>query len=398
MLLMVEESIRGGITQAVHINCKANNKYMDKKYNKDKKSKYIQYYDANSLYAWVMPQKLLVNCFQLEIVSGFTSSFIKNYNEDDDKGYILEVDLEYPKNLHDLHSDLPFLSERTRISRCNKLICNVSGKNRYAVHIKSLKQALNHGLILKKVHRVTSLEQEAWLKQYIIANIEERKKADSDFKKDFYKLMCNAVFRKSMEQVRKHRDVRLVTTNKRRNQLVSEPNYHSIKWFSEELLAIEMKKTKIKMNKPIYLGLAILDINKTLMYEFSYDYLKPKYVKLLRMKFRMTLKPKYECNLKLCYMDTDSLIFQVETEDFYDDISNDVEDRFDTSAYSNEINRPIPIGKNKKVLEMMKDELCGKIMTEFVALRANTYSYLDYDGKEEKKGQRNKEVCCKKKN
>ena len=156
MLLIVEEGIRGGIKQAVHRCCKENNKCMDRTYNKDKKSKYIQYFDTNSLYAWAMTQKLAVNCFQWERVSGFTSSFIKNYNEDDDKGYILEVDLEYPKNLHDLDSDLPFLPERMRINRCNKLICNLSNKNKYAIYIKSLKQELNHGLILKKVHRVIS--------------------------------------------------------------------------------------------------------------------------------------------------------------------------------------------------------------------------------------------------
>ena len=221
-----------------------------------------------------MTQKSPVNCFKWERMSGFTSSFI---NEDDDKGYILEIDLEYPKNLHDLHSDLPFLPERMSINRRNQLICNLSDKNKYVVHIKSLKQELNHGLILKKIHRVYSFYQEAWLKQYIITNIEERKKADSDFKKDFYKLMCNAVSGKGMEQFGNYTDIRLVRTNKRRNQLVSEPNYHSTKWFSEELLAIEMREIKIKMNKPIYLRLAILDISKTLINEFWYDYLKPKY-------------------------------------------------------------------------------------------------------------------------
>ena len=127
-----------------------------------------------------------------------------------------------------------------------------------------------------------------------------------------------------------------------------------------------MRKTKLKMNKPIYLGLAILDISKTLMYEVWYDY----------------LKPKFDNNIGLCYMDTDSCIFHVETEDFHKDISNDVENRFDTSAYSNDLNRPLPIAKNKKVLGMMKDELCGKIMAKFAALRAKTYSYLDYEGKD----------------
>ena len=170
--------------------------------------------------------------------------------------------------------------------------------------------------------------------------------------------MNNAVFGKTMENVRKHRDIKLVTTDKRKNKIVSEPNYHAIKYFSEKLLAIEMKKTKIKMNKPIYLGLSILEISKIFMYEFWYDY----------------MKPKYGDNVKLCYMATDSFIMQIKTEDFYKEIANDVEKRFDTSNY--EADRPVPTGKNKKVILLMKDELGGKIITEFVALRPKTYSYL----------------------
>ena len=151
--------------------------------------------------------------------------------------------------------------------------------------------------------------------------------------------MNNAVFGKTMENVRKHRDIKLVTTHKRRNQLVSEPNYHTKKWFSENLLATEMKKTKVKMNKK-----SILEISKTLMYEFWYDY----------------MKLKYDDNVKLCYMDTDSFIMHIKTEDFYKGIANDVEKGVDTSNY--EVNRPLPIGKNKKVIRLMKDELGGKIM------------------------------------
>ena len=133
-------------------------------------------------------------------------------------------------------------------------------------------------------------------------------------KKIFYKLMNNAVFGKTMENVRKHRDIKLVTTGKRRNQLVSEPNYHTTKWFSEKLLAIEMKRTKVKMNKPIYLALLILEISKTLVYEFWYDY----------------MKQKYGDNVKLCYMDTDSFVMHIKTEDFYTNIADDAEKRFDT--------------------------------------------------------------------
>ena len=208
-------------------------------------------------------------------------------------------------------------------------------------------------------------------------NTELRKKAKSDFEKDFFKLMNNAVFEKTMENVRKHRDIKLVTTDKRRNQLVTEPNYHAIKCFSENLLAIEMKKTKVKMNKPIYLGLSILKISKTLMYVFWYDYMKPK------------------CgdNVKLCYMDTDSFIMNIKTEDFYKDIANDVEKRFDRSNY--EVDRPLPAGKNKKVIGLMKDELGGKIITEFAAVRPKTYSYLTDDCKEDKKAKGTKKCVIK---
>ena len=156
--------------------------------------------------------------------------------------------------------------------------------------------------------------------------------------------MNNAVFGKTMENVRKHRDIKLVTTDKRRNQLVSEPNYHTTKWFSKKLLVIEMKKTKAKMNKPIYLGLSILEISKTLMYEIWYDY----------------MKPKYSDNVKLCYLNSDSFIMHIKTEDFYKDIADDVGKRFDTSNY--EINRPIDHWKEKKVIGLMKDELGGKII------------------------------------
>ena len=165
--------------------------------------------------------------------------------------------------------------------------------------------------------------------------------------------MINAVFGKPMENVRKHRDIKLVTTDKRRNQLVSEPNYHAIEWFSENLVTIEMRKAKVKMNKPIYLGMAILNTSKILMYEFWYGY----------------LKPKYGDRIKLCY----SLIPFIKTEDFYEDIADDVQKRFDTSNYK--VDRPLPTGKNKKPLGLMKDELKGRIMKEFIALRSKTFAY-----------------------
>ena len=198
-------------------------------------------------------------------------------------------------------------------------------------------------------------------------NTELRKLAKNDFGKDLFKLMNNSVFGKTMENIRKHRDIKLVTTDKKRRKLVSEPNYHTITLISEDLSIIEMQKTKVKMNKPIYLGLSILEISKILMYEFWYHY----------------MKPKYNDNVKLCYMDTDSFIMNIKANDLYEDIANDIENRFDTSNY--ELNRPLPTGKNKKVISLMKDELGGKIITEFVILRPKTYSFLTDNGKEDKK-------------
>ena len=363
MLLMVEEGIRGVIFHSIHQYAKANNKYR-KNYNNNEESSYIQYLDANNLYGWAMSKKLPVNGFKWTDNDKRNEEFIKNYNENDKKGYIFEVDVKYPKKLHELHSDLPFLPERMKINKCKKLVCNLYDKKKYVVHINSLKQALNHGLKLKKIHRIIEFNQEAWLKPYIGMNTELRKLARNDFEKYLFKLMNNSVFGKTMENIRKHRDIKLVTTDKKRSKLVSEPNSHTINLISEDLSIIEMKKAKVKMNKPIYLGLSILEISKILMYEFWYDY----------------MKPKYNDNVRLCYMDTDSFIMNIKTNDFYKDISDDVDDRFDTSNY--EVKRPLLMGKNKKVIGLMKDELGGEIITEFVTLRPKTYSYLTDNSKE----------------
>ena len=290
----------------------------------------------------------------------------------------MEVNVKYPKRLHKLHSDLPFLPERMEINKCKKLVRNLSNKKKYATHINSLKQALNHGLKLKKIYTIIEFNQEAWLKPYIDMNNELRKAGKNDFEKDFFKLMNNAVLGKTMEYVRKRRDIKLVTTDKKRSKLVSEPNYQTINLILEDLSIIEMKKTKVKMNKPIYLGLSILEISKILMYEFWYVF----------------MKSKYNNNVKLCYMDTDSFIMDIKTNDFYKDIANDVECKFDTSNC--EVNRPLPMGKNKKTIGLMKDELGGKIITEFVTLRPKTYSYLTDDGKEDKEAKGTKKSVIKK--
>ena len=170
-----------------------------KNYNNNEESSYIQYLDANNLYGWAMSKKLPVNGFRWldsDEINEINEEFIKNYNENDNKGYILEEDVKYPKRLHELHSDLLFLSERMKIDKCNKLVCNLFNKKKYLAHINSLKQALNHGLKLKIIHRIVEFKQEAWLKPYIDMNTKLRKAAKNDFQKDLFKLMNNSVFGK----------------------------------------------------------------------------------------------------------------------------------------------------------------------------------------------------------
>ena len=194
------------------------------------------------------------------------------------------------------------------------------------------------------------------MKEYIDFNSKLRTAATNDFEKDFHKLMNNSVFGKTMENVRKRRNIKLVTNREVYLKAVMKPNFKSGTLFGTNLMGCEMGKIKVVMNKPVYLGQAILDLSKIVIYEFHYDY----------------MKPKYPDGLTLCYMDTDSLIYSIETDDFYKDIANDVKNRFNTSGYNP--NRPLPMGLNKKVISLMKDELGGGIMTEFVTLRLKMYA------------------------
>ena len=349
-LLMIESGIRGGVSMISTRYGVANNKYM-KNYDADKSSKFITYLDANNLYGWAMSQPLPTHGFRW-----MTDSELEEWTK---HPCILEVDLEYPQNLHDLHNEYPLAPESLLISNVNKLIPNLKDKEKYVLHYKSLKKYLDLGLKLKKIHRGITFKESAWLKSYISLNTDLRAAATNEFEKGFFKLMNNSVFGKTMENIRKRVDIRLVTNEFAAKKLISKPNYAHRTIFCENLVAIHMKKTSLFFNKPVYLGMSILDISKILMYDFHYNY----------------IKTKYNSRAKLLFTDTDSLAYEIETEDFYKDISQDVHQMFDTSNYDADHPSGIETGVNKKVIGMFKDEACGKNITEFVGLRAKLYSY-----------------------
>ena len=371
MLLMFEKGIRGGISMISNRYGEANNKYMGKNFNKNKLSKYLMYLDANNLYGSAMSEKLPIHSFKWlssgEMEKLFNNQVVQIWEK---TPCILEVDLEYPEDLHDLHNDYPFCPEKVECKNgVEKLIPNLRNKTKYVIHYKNLIQCLKAGLKLKKIHRGIKFIESAWLKPYIDKNTNLRTQAKNNFEEDFFKLMNNSVFGKTMENIRNRVNVKLVNTEERLKKLSAKPNYKSCKIFNENLISVHMKKTSLTMNKPVYLGMCILDLSKTIMYDFHYNY----------------IKPKYGAKAKLLFTDTDSLMYEIETEDFYKDISGDVKDRFDTSNYPENHPSDIPTGINKKVLGMFKDEAGGKNNKEFVGLRAKLYSFIMEDGKENKR-------------
>ena len=278
MLLMFKRGIRGGITQSVHRWVAANNPYMGSEYNSSKPTKYLQYLDANNLYGRAMSQPLPTGKFHWvefgedrnpkTIVEELTAK--KNY------GYLLEVDVAYPKELHDYHNDLPFMCGKMQLNGVEKLVPNLYFKKKYIIHIKALAQAIDHGLVLERIHRCIEFKQSAWMKKYIDFNTRLRTEAKNDFEKDFYKLMNNAVFGKTMENIRKHSNIKLANNEEEYLKNVMKPNFKSGTLLGPNLMSCEMGKVRVIMNKPVYLGQAILDLSKTIIYKFHYDYMKQK--------------------------------------------------------------------------------------------------------------------------
>ncbi len=348
MFLMVERGVRGGVSTVTKRYAKANNRYV-KGYDNSQTSVYIPYLDANNLYGWAMSKPLPLKDFQW-----MKEEELKNWNS---TPCILEVDLEYSEELHDPHNEYPLAPERLLIGKVEKLVPNLNSKTKYVLHYENLKLYLRLGLKLTKIHRGVKFVESDFIKSYIDLNTNMRTKGTTDFEKDFYKLMNNSVFGKTMENVRNRINVKLVTSEKAYNKLVKKPNFKSVNIFHENLIAVHMEKTVVKFNKPIQIGMSILDLSKTLMYEFHYDY----------------IKPKWGNDATLLFTDTDSFCYEIKTEDFYEDISGDVNAWFDTSNY--EKDHPLFSNKNKKVVGFYKDECGGNKILRFCGLRSKLYAY-----------------------
>ena len=381
MFQFIEKGLRGGISYIANRYAKANNKYMSE-YDENMPSKYIIYLDANNLYGWAMSQYLPTGGFKWLTEKQINKINLAQYNEDSNKGLLIEVDLEYSKELHDLHNDYPVAAERVCVNKdmlseycktiatkynisaglVHKLIPTLSNKEKYVLHYRNLQLYLDLGLKINKVHRVLEFNQSPWLKEYISFNTIKRTQAKNAFEKDFFKLMNNSVFGKTMENIRKRVDVKLITDEKKLLKMVSKPTYVSSKIFNENLVALHKRKETLTLNRPSYVGMCILDLSKTLMYDFHYNY----------------IKEKYGNKAKLLFTDTDSLTYEIETDDVYRDFWND-KDRFDNSEYPE--SSPYFDKTNKKVIGKFKDEACSIPITEFIGLRSKMYSYIKDNNK-----------------
>ena len=331
--LFIEKGMRGGISYIAKRHSKANNKYTEN-YDDDKESVFIMYLDANNLYSWAMTQYSPCGGFKWlskKEIDEFDPNLVKGNSS---VGYILEVDLEYPSELHNLHNDYPLAPEKLEISQdmlskycsniadkygikigeVNKLVPSLRNKKKYVVHYRNLQLYLSLEMKLIKVHKILKFKQSDWLREFVDFNTDKRKNAANKFEESFFKLMINSVFGKTMENLRKRICVELINNAKDYIRCVSRPSFVSQKTFSKNFVAVHRIKPVLTLNKPIYVGFSILELSNSLMYEFHYKYIKNKF------------------DAKLLFTDTDSLVYEIKTTDIYEDFYLD-KDLFDFSDY-----------------------------------------------------------------
>ena len=367
-------------------------------YDPEKPNSHILYLDANNLYGWAMSQPLPTGGFRwVEDCDGLVGT-IQDQPADGPEGFILEVDLEYPQELHDEHNAYRLAPERMVVQKkwmseyqhgllgagavsaeVEKLVPNLRDKNHYVLHYRNLQLYLGLGMKLKKIHRALRFEQSPWMEPFIRMNTELRKQATSAFEKDLYKLMNNSVFGKTMENLRKRVDVKLVRAHEedKLRRLIASPSFVRANIFDDDLAAIEVHKNRLVLNRPVYVGMSILDLSKTLMYDFYYG----------------QLKNQYGDRCQLLYTDTDSLLLDIETEDVYRDMIAHA-GLYDTSDYPRE--HPLHSVENKKVLGKMTDECAGRPIAEYIGLRPKMYSILEANGDNTKKAKGVKKYVVKK--
>lgn len=373
IIRMIQNGIRGGICMCSHRHAKANHKYMSD-YDPSQQDSFIVYLDCNNLYGYSMCQSLPESNFRFLDQGEASELDVSSVDDNAEYGYILEVDLFYPDYLHTEHNDLPFCSEKCIPpgGKTEKLVPNLYNKYKYVIHYVHLKKCLEHGLILRKIHRVITFKQSRYMKDYIDLNTKLRQKAKTSFEQDFFKLLNNSVFGKTLENTEARVNVHLVNmwndvNNKTKkmlsaDRLIASPHFHSVSIFTNNLVAVQMKPEEIILDKPIYIGFSVLELSKAHMYHFHYN----------------VIKPYYKDCVQMCYTDTDSFIYFIKSNDFYQDLKNQFLKYMDTSNYSieNEFNLPII---NKKVPGLFKDEMGGRIVSEFVGLRSKLYCLKTQD-------------------
>src|SRR5688572_29954288 len=384
--LFIEKGMRGGVSMISHRYAKANNRYLAQGYDENAESSYIMYLDCNNLYGFAMCEPLPTGKFRFLDSHEISEFDLQSKTDDDSKGFILEVDMEYPPHLHNPHNDYPLAPEKMAITeemlspyarelagklgvktsnKIEKLVPNLYPKNNYVLHYRNLQFYVAMGLKIVKIHKILEFDQSRWLKPYIDFNTVKRQAASNSFEKDLFKLMNNSVYGKTMQNNRRHLCVKLVTNERRAKRYIARPTFQSFSIINEDVTAIKLIKSDVLLDKPIYVGMSILDISKLHMYRFHYEHVQRIYGE----------------RAKLLFTDTDSLCYHIRTEDVYSDMYDHL-DQYDTSDYP--ADHFLHSKTNAKVIGKFKDESNGQPPLEFVGLRSKMYSLLlpeDYEKK-----------------